>query len=134
MKTGWDRPPSRMRLIARDQATRKPARANPHTLGSAPSVCVHVCSLHINRLCTTSAYIYAYICGYIIYIIHTYIHTYMYIYAYAYIYMIYSSIYLIIYKYKYIYIHLFVHLYMSLSLSLPLPGIRVIHITLTVAM
>ena len=49
-KTGWDRTWSRMRLIAGGQATRKPARANPHTLGSAPSACVRVCSLYINRL------------------------------------------------------------------------------------
>jgi len=31
---------SRMRLIAGDQATRKPARVHSHTLGSAPSACV----------------------------------------------------------------------------------------------
>jgi len=48
--TGWDRPWSRMWFIAGGQATRKPARANPHTLGSAPSACVRVCSLYTNRL------------------------------------------------------------------------------------
>jgi len=37
-------------VIAGDQATRTPARANPHTLGSAPSACVLVCSLYINHL------------------------------------------------------------------------------------
>jgi len=47
--TGWERPWSRMRLIAGDQATRKPARANSHTLRSAPSACVFVCSLYISR-------------------------------------------------------------------------------------
>jgi len=42
-----------MRLIAGHQATRKPARANPYTPGSAPSACVLACSLYIHRLCIT---------------------------------------------------------------------------------
>ena len=43
-----------MRLIAGDQATRNPARAKPHTLGSAPSACVLVCSLYINHVKTAN--------------------------------------------------------------------------------
>jgi len=38
---------TRMRLIAADHATRKPARADPNTLGSAPSSCVCACVLFV---------------------------------------------------------------------------------------
>jgi len=44
------------------RATRKPARANPHTLGSAPSACLLACSLYINRLFVSFNYVCITIC------------------------------------------------------------------------
>jgi len=48
--TGWDRPWSRMRLIAGDQAKRKPARANP-TLSDQFPLRVCLCALCILAVC-----------------------------------------------------------------------------------